>query len=386
MRAETRMVHCGPSVDPATGAIGLPIHLSSTFRQDAPGRHRGYDYARTANPTRSAVEAAVAELEGGARGLLFGSGMAALTALFSLLEKGERVVVGEDVYGGTFRVLDQVFQRFGVSATYVDTTDQFALQAELEGARLMLLESPSNPLLRVTDIRCAADLAHAHGCLLAVDNTFMTPYLQQPLALGADIVVHSATKYLGGHSDLVAGALVVADTEIGARLHAIENATGGILDPFTSWLLLRGIRTLAVRMERQQANAARIAQWLARQVWVSRVYYPGLGDHPGHDLQLAQAEGAGAIVTFAMANVGDLNGFLASLRIFQLAESLGAVESLINVPALMTHASVPAARRHTLGISDRLIRLSVGIEDADDLVEDLESAAGGKMAARTGPR
>lgn len=376
------MVHCGPSFDAATGAIGLPIHLSSSFRQDAPGVYRGYDYARTANPTRSAVEVALAELEGGARGLLFGSGMAALTALFSLLDSGERVVVGDDVYGGTYRVLDKVFKRFGVVATFVDTADLGRLEAELRGARLLLLESPSNPLLRVTDIRRASALAHAQGCLVAVDNTFMTPYLQRPLALGADIVVHSATKYLGGHSDLVAGALVTADEEVGARLHAIENATGGILDPFSSWLLLRGIRTLAVRMERQQANAARIAQWLAHQSWVARVYYPGLEELPGHAVQFAQAEGAGAIVTFELASAPDRDSFVAGLRIFQLAESLGAVESLINVPALMTHAAVPAARRQMLGISDGLIRLSVGIEDADDLVEDIESAARSKVASK----
>ncbi|MDA8345096.1 MAG: PLP-dependent aspartate aminotransferase family protein [Thermaerobacter sp.] len=381
MRTDTRMVHCGPGFDAATGAIGLPIHLSSTFRQDAPGVYRGYDYARTANPTRSAVEAALAELEGGARGLLFGSGMAALTALFSLLDSGERVVVGDDVYGGTYRVLDKVFKRFGLVTTFVDTTDLGRLEAEMRGARLLLLESPSNPLLRVTDIRRASALAHAHGCLVAVDNTFMTPYLQRPLALGADIVVHSATKYLGGHSDLVAGALVTADEEVGARLHAIENATGGILDPFSSWLLLRGIRTLAVRMERQQANAARIAQWLAHQAWVARVYYPGLAEQLGQDVQLAQAEGAGAIVTFELASAAERDGFVAGLRIFQLAESLGAIESLINVPALMTHASVPAARRQMLGISEGLIRLSVGIEDADDLVEDLDAAAR-EMAAR----
>ncbi len=381
MRTDTRMVHCGPGFDAATGAIGLPIHLSSTFRQDAPGVYRGYDYARTANPTRSAVEAALAELEGGARGLLFGSGMAALTALFSLLDSGERVVVGDDVYGGTYRVLDKVFKRFGLVTTFVDTTDLGRLEAEMRGARLLLLESPSNPLLRVTDIRRASALAHAHGCLVAVDNTFMTPYLQRPLALGADIVVHSATKYLGGHSDLVAGALVTADEEVGARLHAIENATGGILDPFSSWLLLRGIRTLAVRMERQQANAARIAQWLAHQAWVARVYYPGLAEQLGQDVQLAQAEGAGAIVTFELASAAERDGFVAGLRIFQLAESLGAIESLINVPALMTHASVPAARRQMLGISEGLIRLSVGIEDADELVEDLDAAAR-EMAAR----
>jgi len=380
------MVHCGPGFDAATGAIGLPIHLNSTFRQDAPGVYHGYDYARTANPTRSAVESALAELEGGARGLLFGSGMAALTALFSLLDSGERVVVGDDVYGGTYRVLDKVFKRFGLVATFVDTADLGRLDGELRGARLMLLESPSNPLLRVTDIRRASALAHAQGCLVAVDNTFMTPYLQRPLALGADIIVHSATKYLGGHSDLVAGALVTADEEVGARLHAIENATGGILDPFSSWLLLRGIRTLAVRMERQQASAARIAQWLAQQPWVDRVYYPGLAAHPSHDVHLAQAEGAGAIVTFELAAEVDRDGFVAGLRIFQLAESLGAVESLINVPALMTHASIPAARRQALGIRDGLIRLSVGIEDADDLVEDLDSAARGKLSARVDQR
>ncbi len=375
MRPETRVVHCGPGPDPATRAIGLPIHLSSTFLQDAPGIHRGYDYSRTSNPTRSAVEAALAELEGGGRGLLFGSGMAALTALFSLLDAGDRVVVGADVYGGTYRVLDQVFTRFGIQAAYLDTTDLGGLAEGIRGARLLLLESPSNPLLRVTDIRAACRIAHEGGALAAVDNTFMTPYLQQPLALGADIVVHSATKYLGGHSDLVAGAIVTADPGLGERLHAIENATGGILDPFSAWLLLRGIRTLAVRMQRQQESAGRLAEWLTEQPWVGKVYYPGLPQHPGHDVQMAQADGAGAVLGFELAAGGGLERFLDGLEVFQLAESLGAVESLVNVPARMTHAALPAARRDELGISDGLVRLSVGIESCDDLLWDLESAA-----------
>ncbi|MBO8140719.1 MAG: bifunctional cystathionine gamma-lyase/homocysteine desulfhydrase [Firmicutes bacterium] len=378
MRRQTRGLEGSPGLDPRTGAVNVPIYLSSTFAQDGPGVHRGYEYSRTGNPTRAALEGLAAELEGGARGLAFASGMAAMSAVVSLLNQGDHVVVGDDVYGGTYRVLEKVFARFGIRVSYADTANPQAVKDHMRPeTRMLIVESPTNPLMKVADLRALAEIAHEAEALLVVDNTFMTPYLQQPLALGADIVVHSATKYLSGHSDVVAGLVVTADPEVGERIHFLQNATGGILGPHDSWLLIRGIRTLGVRMEAHEHNARRIARWLTAQPWVTRVHYPGLPEHAGHELMARQARGFGGMLSFETDTPERAEGIVRRTRLFILAESLGGVESLISLPARMTHASIPAERRARLGITDRLVRVSVGIEDADDLIEDLAQAAAG---------
>lgn len=375
MRPRTRVIHGGTPWDPHTGAVTVPLHLTSTFRQQGPGEHSGYEYARTGNPTRAALESLVADLEGGVRAFGFSSGMAATTTIFALFQQGDHFVVSDDAYGGTYRVLARVFARFGFEATYVDTSDAAAVEGALRpNTRAIFVETPTNPLMKVTDLAAITELARSRGLLTICDATFLSPYFIRPLELGADIVVHSATKYLGGHSDLVAGVAAVNDAELGERLHFLLNATGGVCSPFDAWLLIRGIRTLALRMEAHQANAMRIARWLRDHPAVTAVYYPGLEDHPGHEIMKRQAAGFGGMLSFDVGDPDLADRVLRRVRLIALAESLGGVESLINLPSKMTHASVPPERRAALGITDSLIRLSVGIEDIEDLKADLDQA------------
>lgn len=375
MKVSTLLIHGGIDGDAATGAVFVPIYQTSTYRQRALGENTGWEYSRTGNPTRAALEALISDLEGGTRGFAFASGMAAISAVLSLFKSGDKVLISKNVYGGTFRVLDKVFKQFGLGYALADTDDASALDAAITpDVKAILVESPANPLLTVTDLAAAASVAKRRGILTIVDNTFMTPYLQKPLALGADIVVHSATKYLGGHSDLVAGLAVTNRPEIAERLAFIQNATGGVLGPFDSFLLIRGIKTLAVRMDRHVANAESLAARLATHPEVSRVWYPGLKDFPGHDIQFRQAKNGGAMISFELADGKDHREFFRTLRLVTLAESLGGVESLVCHPASMTHASIPKETREKVGITDRLIRLSVGIEDVDDIWSDIENA------------
>ena len=371
----TRLVHGGIDGDPKTGAVSVPIYQTSTYRQSGLGQNSGYEYSRTGNPTREALEKLIAELEGGTAGFAFGSGMAAITAVLSLFQSGDRLILSSNVYGGTFRVLDKVFRNFGLSYDIVDTSDLGLLESRITAdVKALIIESPANPLLTVTDLAAASEVAHRHGLTVVVDNTFMTPYLQKPLELGADIVVHSATKYLGGHSDLVAGLAVVKDAETAQRLGFIQNATGGVLGPFDSWLLVRGIKTLSVRMDRHLANTSCLADFLRKHDGVTRVYYPGFEDFPGYAVQKKQASGAGAMISFVLSDRYDIRRFFQSVRLIALAESLGGVESLVCHPASMTHASIPYEIRQKVGIVDNLVRLSVGIEDRRDLIADLEQA------------
>ena len=378
MRKETKCVHGGVFGDEATGAVSVPIYQVSTYRQEGVGRHKGYEYSRTGNPTRSALEQLIAELENGVRGFAFASGMAAISSVVMLFERGDHFIVGDDVYGGTFRVLSKVFNRFGVEVTYVDTSDVSRVKAAVrDNTKAVILETPSNPLLKVTDIAAVAEVTKEHDLLLVVDNTFLTPYWQQPLDLGADVVLHSATKYLGGHSDVVAGLVAVKDEDLGERLHFVQNSAGGILGPHDSWLLMRGMKTLALRMRQHEESARKLSQWLAARKDVQRVYYPGLFTHPGHDVASRQADGYGGMLSFDVGSGDRAERVLSRVKYFTLAESLGAVESLISVPARMTHASIPAERRAELGITDGLIRLSVGVEHVEDLMEDLDQALSG---------
>ncbi len=371
----SRLIHGGIDGDPATGAVSVPIYQTSTYRQQGLGKNSGYEYSRTGNPTREALEKLIAELEGGAAGFAFGSGMAAITAVLTLFQNGGKVIISSNVYGGTFRVLDKIFKGFGLAYEVVDTSDLDLLESSIdESVRALLIESPANPLLTVTDIAAASEIAHRHGLTVIVDNTFMTPYLQRPLSLGADIVVHSATKYLGGHSDLVAGLAVVKDEKTAERLAFIQNATGGVAGPFDSWLLIRGIKTLSVRMDRHQENTAYLADFLRGHDGVTKVYYPGFEDFPGYEIQKKQASGAGAMISFVLSEKYDIRRFYENVRLIALAESLGGVESLVCHPATMTHASVPYEVRQKVGIVDNLVRLSVGIEDKRDLARDLETA------------
>ncbi|NME99926.1 bifunctional cystathionine gamma-lyase/homocysteine desulfhydrase [Aneurinibacillus aneurinilyticus] len=375
MRMKTKLIHGGVDGDPLTGAVNVPIYQVSTYKQEGVGKHKGYEYSRTGNPTRHAVEQYIADIEGGVRGFAFASGMAALSTIVMMFDTGDHFIVGDDVYGGTYRVLSKVFNRFGVEVTFVNTGDVEAIAAAIRpNTKAVMLESPSNPLLKVTNIAAVAKITKEKGLLLVVDNTFMTPYWQNPLELGADIVFHSATKYLGGHSDVVAGLVVVKDEELGERMHFVQNSVGAVLGPQDSYYLLRGMKTLGVRMEEHEANTRRIAEWLSRREDIVKVYYPGLENHPGHDIAVKQARGFGGMISFDVGSRERAEQVLSRAKIFTLAESLGAVESLISVPAQMTHASIPAERRAELGITDGLIRISVGIEDVEDLIEELEQA------------
>ena len=374
MKIETLAIHAGQSPDPTTGAIMTPVYLTSTYVQDGPGEHKGYEYSRTHNLTRHALQDCLAALEDAPHGLAFASGLAATDALMHLLEAGDHVLVSDDVYGGTFRIFDKVFRRHGLEFSYVDMSDAGALARGFRPrTRMVWAESPTNPMLKIVDLANLAAAAKAHGAISVVDNTFATPFFQRPLALGIDVVTHSTTKYLNGHSDVVGGATMTRDAALHDRLRFLQNAVGAVPSPMDSFLVLRGLKTLHVRMERHAENAMRVARFLEGHPQVERVTYPGLESHPQHALAKRQMSGFGGMLTFVIR--GGLEGaraFLKAVRIFACAESLGGVESLIEHPAIMTHASVPAETRAQLGIADGFIRVSCGIEHADDLVEDLE--------------
>ena len=371
----TRAIHAGQEADPTTGATIVPIYATSTYTQAAPGQHKGYEYSRSGNPTRTALETCLAAIEGGQRALAFASGLAATTAVLSTLRPGDEVVASADLYGGTYRLLERVFKPWGLTARYTDDASPAGFAALMTPATKMLwIETPTNPLLQILDIAALAELAHQRGAILAVDNTFASPALQQPLALGADLVVHSTTKYLGGHSDVVGGA-VIGSQELLAPIAFYQNAAGAVPGPFDVFLTLRGIKTLAIRMERHSSNARELAQWLAEQPQVERVYYPGLPSHPGHAIARAQMRDFGGMVSLRLRGGAEAaRRFLSRTHLFSLAESLGGVESLVCHPATMTHASIPVEIRTARGVDDGLIRLSVGIEDLADLREDLRRA------------
>ena len=372
---ETALIHGGISIDERTGAVNVPIYQTSTYKQDGLGKMRGYEYSRTGNPTREALEALIRDLEGGYAGFAFGSGMAALTAVLSLLHSGDRVLISSNVYGGTFRLLSKVFDHFDFTYTIADTANPDVYETQItDDVKAVIIESPANPLMTVTDIAAIAEVSHRHGLLVIVDNTFMTPYLQKPLSLGADIVVHSATKYLGGHSDVVSGLAVVSTPELAEKIAFIQNSTGGVLGPFDSFLLIRGIKNLAVRMDRHVENAEKAAEFLTNHKAVKNVYYPGLKSSQGYEVNKKQAKNGGAMISFELHENYDIHTFFERLELVSLAESLGGVESLVCHPATMTHASIPADIRKKVGITDGLIRLSVGIENIEDILEDIDQA------------
>ena len=378
VRIETALSQAGSRWDEHTGAVAMPIYQTATFRHPALGRSTGFDYSRTMNPTRQALEDAMAVLEQGHRGFAFASGLAAIDTVLHLLPHGTRLAVTEDLYGGTFRLLERVYRERGLAVDYVDTSRADAVEHALAaGARAVFVEILTNPLLKVADLAAIADATRRHDALLIVDSTFLTPYLQRPIALGADVVVHSASKYLGGHNDVVAGLVVARTPELAERLAFYQNAVGGILGPQDSWLLLRGLKTLAVRLDRQQSNAQAVAEWLARHPRVLRVYYPGLPTDPGHAVLARQSRGFGAMVSFEIDDARRVPGILENVKVFLFAESLGGVESLITYPVVQTHADVDAVTRERLGINERLLRLSVGLEHVDDLIADLDAALGG---------
>jgi len=372
----TGIIHAIPT-DPLTGALSVPIYQTSTFEQTAPGEHRGYDYARTANPTRRALEELLAALEGGASASAFASGLAAIDAVVKTLQSGDEILAVDDIYGGAFRQFTHIWQKFGITVRYVDTTDPVnVLDALTPQTKLVWIESPTNPTLKVTDIEAVARIAHTHSARLCVDNTFLSPALQNPIALGADIVIHSATKYLGGHSDLIAGAVITADKALGEQIRFIQNACGAVLAPHDAWLVIRGIETLPLRIRQHCANAEKVALALGSHPAVDAVFYPGLEGHPNSDVAARQARGAGGVVSFRLKEDTEeaARVFATSTKLFKLAESLGGVKSLLCHPATMTHKSIPAERRRAAGVADSLIRLSVGLEDADDLIADVYAA------------
>jgi cystathionine beta-lyase/cystathionine gamma-synthase len=379
MRFATRAIHSGQEPELATGAITTPIYQTSTFAQSAPGVHKGYDYSRTDNPTRTALQEALASLESAEFGLAFSSGMGATTTVLLLLKVGDHVISSRDVYGGTYRIFRRVFESFGLRFSFVETSDVRQIErAVTRRTRLLWIESPTNPLLHITDIKAAAKAAHRHGALCVVDNTFASPFFQQPLRLGADIVVHSTTKYIGGHADVVGGAVCLNDRAIYERLKFLQNAAGATPSPFDSFLTLRGIKTLALRMREQERNATQIAAFLRDHPRVRRVYYPGLAEHPGHQIAVEQMAGFSGMVSFEVkGGLAEARRALKRLKIFKIAESLGGVESLVELPAIMTHASIPKEERKKAGLDDGLIRLSVGIEDVEDLLADLKRGLGG---------
>jgi cystathionine gamma-lyase / homocysteine desulfhydrase len=375
MKRKTKLIHGGISNDPLTGAVSIPIYQVSTYKQDGIGGHKGYEYSRTGNPTRHALEELIKDIEGGYAGFAFGSGMAAVTAVIMMFNSGDHILLTDDVYGGTFRVLTKVLNRFGIEATFVDTSNLENIKNEIKpNTKALYIETPTNPLLKITDIEAASTIAKEHGLLTIVDNTFATPYFQNPIEQGADIVLHSATKYIGGHSDVVAGLVVVNSEKLALDLHFVQNSTGGVLGPQDSWLLIRGIKTLGVRMEEHEANTKAVVEFLQGHPSVKKVYYPGIESHPNHEVAKKQTRGFGGMVSFDVGSEEKAAELLSKVKYFTLAESLGAVESLISVPSKMTHASIPKERREELGITDGLVRISVGLEDAEDLVDDLKQA------------
>ena len=376
MSNPTQIIHSIP-VDPLTGAISVPIYQTSTFVQEAPGINKGYDYARTGNPTRTVLENIIAELEEGSTGIAFASGLAAIDTVLKLLKSGDEIVAVDDIYGGAFRLFTQVYEKFGITVRYTDSSDaENVFNAITPATKLVWLETPTNPTLKISDIAAIAKITKASGCLLCIDNTFASPALQKPLTLGADIVVHSATKYLGGHSDLIAGLVITKDPALGEKIKFFQNAGGAILSPFDSWLVIRGIETLPLRIKQHCENAKVVAEYLQQHPEVDTVFYPGLPSHFNHDIAKKQSLGFGGIVSFTLKNDTEEAAidFVRSTKLFRLAESLGGIKSLLSHPANMTHKSIPVEKRRASGIADSLIRLSVGLEEAGDLVKDLEQA------------
>jgi cysteine-S-conjugate beta-lyase len=372
---KTKLIHAGQDRDPHTGASSVPIYQVSTYHQEDPEHLGRYDYGRSDNPTREALEQAIAELEGGTRGFAFASGMAATSSVLMIFQAGDHLVVGEDIYGGTYRILTTVFKRWGLETTFVDSTDPDQVRSAITAqTKAIFVETPSNPTLKITDLAAIARLAHDHGLLAITDNTFMSPALQRPIELGFDIVVHSATKFIGGHSDLIAGLAVVNNADLGRRVRHVQNAFGAILGPQDSWLTLRGLKTLDVRILQQQKSAGIIARWLQTQPEIKTVYYPALPNHPGKDLHLRQASGGGAVVSFELASKELAVGMMKKVKLPLVAVSLGGVESILSYPAVMSHAAMPARERAARNITDGLVRLSVGLEAAQDLISDLEQA------------
>lgn len=380
MKIESLLVHGAVDGDDKTGAVNVPIYQTATYKQEELGKNKGYEYSRTGNPTREALEKTIALLESGIGGLAFSSGMAAITAILSLFKSGDRIVIPSNLYGGTFRVIDKVFKNFNIQYEIVDFSRLNDVKRVLETSKqfsrikAVFIETPTNPLMDITDIKEVSKLAKEYGALTIVDNTFMSPYLQRPLEFGADIVVHSATKYLGGHSNVVAGLIAVKDAELWDKLHFIQNSTGGVLDPFDSFMLLQGIKTLGVRLDRHIENAEKIVRFLSQNEYVKKIYYPGLKDSKGYEIHKKQASGSGGVLSFVVDEKVDYKKFLSSLELITLGESLGGVESLICHPATMTHAAIPYKIRQEVGIVDNLVRLSVGIENVDDLLRDLNNA------------
>ena len=370
----TDCIHAGQEPDPTTGAVSVPIYQTSTYVQQGIGQHKGYEYARTHNPTRRAVERNLAALEGGADAYCYASGMAATQAVLTLVKGGERVVVSDNVYGGTHRLFTKVLAQYGVTFAFLEASDPVAFDRAAGDFRMLWIETPTNPLMKVCDIAALAEVAHRRGALLVVDNTFMSPYFQRPLALGADIVVHSTTKFLNGHSDSVGGVAVVGDAKLARWLQYVQNAAGGILSPFDSWLVLRGTKTLALRMPRHEENGRKVAAFLREQKKIGKVYWPGFPDHPGHEVHKRQATGFGALISFDLGSLDAAKTLLKTVRLCSLGESLGGVETLISHPATMTHAGYTQSERDALGIGNGLVRISVGCEDAEDLIADLRRA------------
>ncbi len=375
MGFSTKAIHAGQPPEPMTGAIMTPVFLTSTYVQEELGKNKGYEYSRVSNPTRTALEQNIASLEGGSEGMAFGSGTAATDAIMHLLKPGDHVILSHNVYGGTYRIAKMVWEEFGLQFDFVDTTDLRNVERALRPTTKMLfIETPTNPTMEITDLAAAAALARTHKLISVADNTFATPYLQQPLSFGCDVVLHSLTKYLNGHSDMLGGFVVTNDKAIAERLRFLQKSVGGILSPFDAWLCLRGTKTLAVRMRQHCENALKVATWLKGQKKVLRVFYPGLETHPQHQLAARQMKGFGGMISFELGNLAAASDFLKKVRLCALAESLGGVETIITHPATMTHAAIPAERRQQIGITDGLIRISVGIEDVEDIIADLDAA------------
>ncbi|MDR2758639.1 MAG: PLP-dependent aspartate aminotransferase family protein [Spirochaetaceae bacterium] len=377
MKRGTLLIHNGHEMDPVTGALGVPIVQTSTFDQGDLASPREFDYARSGNPTRKALEEIIATLEGGARGYAFGSGIAAVSSVLGILSGGDHIIAAEDIYGGSWRILNNFYRRWGLECTAVDASDPDNIRRAVKpNTKALFLETPSNPLLKIIDLKTCLGIAQDAGLISVVDNTFMTPYLQRPIELGADVVVHSATKFLGGHSDVVLGLAVTRTKELGKRVYAVQNSFGAIPGPWDVWLVMRGIKTLKARLEVQEASARRLAQWLLDHPKVSAVFYPGLADHPGREINQAQASGAGAVLSFRTKTAEDALKFLSQVEYAAAAVSLGGVETIASYPVRMSHAAMPAEERRRLGITDTLIRISVGLEDVEDLIVDFDRALG----------